>query len=56
MNPSDSIDTPRDDAGRDETMYATYVVGKLRRAEQEIRDGKGVTHEQAKKSLLKWLK
>lgn len=51
-----AIDALPDNAGLDEIMHAIYVVAKLRRAEQEVRDGKGISHEQAKKSLGKWLK
>lgn len=45
------IDTLPDTATMDDVMHAIYVKAKFRKGEQEIRDGKGIPHEQAKKRL-----
>jgi len=49
------IDTLADDATMDEIMHALYVSAKFRHGESEIRDGKGIEHEEAKRRLNKWL-
>jgi hypothetical protein len=43
-------------ASMDDIMYALYVHDKFRRGEREIRKGRGVTHEVARKRLQKWVK
>lgn len=48
------IDTLPEDAGLDEIMHALYVNTKFWRGEQEIREGKGVSHEEAKERMQKW--
>ncbi|MFC1849545.1 hypothetical protein ACFL27_04975 [candidate division CSSED10-310 bacterium] len=50
------IDTLPEDANLDQIMYALYVTRKFRKGAQEIEEGKGVTHEEAKRRLEKWLK
>ena len=50
------IDGLPSDASMDDIMYALYIKAKFERGEQEIRAGKGVPHEVAKKRLQKWLK
>ena len=49
------IDSLPEDAGLDEIMHALYVNTKFQRGEREIREGKGVSHEQAKDRMKKWL-
>ncbi len=50
------IDSLPNDATMDDIVHALYVNVKFSRGEKEIRDGKGVTHEEAKRKLQKWLK
>lgn len=50
------IDTLPDGATLDDIIHALYVRAKFRRGEQEIRDGKGVTQEEAKRRLGQWVK
>ena len=50
------IDSLPDDATLDEIMHALYVNAKFQHGEQEIREGKGVPHEEAKQRLKKWLR
>lgn len=50
------IDNLPDDTTIDDVMHALYVQTKLERAEKSIQDGKGISHEEAKKRLQKWLK
>ena len=40
----------------DDVIHALYVHAKFQHGEQEIRQGKGVSHEDAKKRLRKWVK
>ena len=44
-----------DGASMDDVMHALYVVAKCRRGEREIREGKGIPHEEARQRLQKWL-
>jgi hypothetical protein len=50
------IDSLPDDASFDEIMHVLYVNAKSQHGEQEIREGKGVPHEEAKRRLKKWLR
>ena len=50
------IDALPDTATMDDIMHALYVRAKIARGEQEIRDGKGVPHDDAKQQLGKWVK
>lgn len=45
-----------DDVTLDDIIHALYVRAKFERGEREIRDGKGVPHEEARKKLQKWAK
>ena len=46
-----------DDASLDDIMHALYIRAKIERAEREIREGKGIPHEEARKRILeKWVK
>jgi predicted transcriptional regulator len=48
------IDSLPEDAGLDEIMHALYINAKFHKGEKEIREGKGVSHEEAKKRMKKW--
>jgi len=50
------IDSLPDDVTMDDIIHALYVNLKFARGEKEIREGKGVPHEDAKKRLEKWLR
>ena len=50
------IDALPADASMDDIMHALYLNAKFTRGEQEIREGKGIPHEQAKKRLQKWVR
>jgi len=43
------------EASLDDIQYHLYVLEKLQRGQKAIRDGHGVTHNQAKARLAKWL-
>ena len=43
-------------ATMDDIIHALYVHTKFRHGEQEIRQKKGISHEDAKKRLRKWVK
>ncbi len=43
-------------ATMDDIMHALYVQAKFQHGEQEIKQKKGVSHEEAKKRLRKWVK
>ena len=47
----DVIDALPADASMDDIIHALYLDAKFTRGEQEIRDGKGIPHEQAKERL-----
>lgn len=49
------IDTLPDEATMDDIIHALYVKTKFEHGEREIRDGEGVSHEEAKKRLQKWV-
>jgi hypothetical protein len=40
----------------DEIIHALYVHVKFSRGDKEIRKGKGISHEKAKKKLDRWLR
>jgi hypothetical protein len=39
----------------DDIMHALYVRAKFEKGEQEIRNGKGIAHKEAKRRLSKWV-
>jgi hypothetical protein len=43
------IDSLPDDTTMDDIIHALYITVKFSRGEREIRAGKGLTHEEAKK-------
>jgi len=50
------IDTLPDEATMDDIIHALYISTKFNHGEREIREGKGISHEEAKKRLQKWVK
>ena len=50
------IDALPDEASMDDVIHALYVRAKFAGGEEEIRQGRGVAHDQAKKRLQKWVK
>ena len=50
------IEALPEDASMDDIMRALYIRAKIEKAERSIEEGRGVTHEEAKKRLQKWLK
>ncbi len=50
------IDNLPEDSTMDDIMHVLYIQTKLERAENSVREGKGISHEEAKKILQKWLK
>ena len=50
------IDSLPDDATMDDIMHALYVRAKFEKGEREIREGKGIPHDEAKRRLNKWVK
>ncbi len=50
------IDTLPDGATIDDIIHALYINSKFKHGENEIREGKGLPHEDAKKKLQKWVK
>ena len=50
------IDILPEDATMDDIIHALYVNIKFDRGQQEILEGKGIPHEEAKRRLQKWLK
>jgi len=50
------IDALPDKATIDDIMYALYVKAKFDHGDREIRQGKGIPHDKAKKRLKKWVK
>ncbi len=43
-------------ATMDDVIHALYVHTKFQHGEQEIKQKKGISHEEAKKRLRKWVK
>jgi len=50
------IDTMPDDTTIDDIIHALYIKAKFDHGELQIREGKGVSHEEAKRRLQKWVK
>ncbi len=50
------IDNMPDDTTIDDIIHALYIQAKLERAEKSVSEGNGISHEDAKKRLQKWLK
>jgi len=39
----------------EDIQYHLYVLDKIQKGQDDIRDGKGITHEEAKSRLSKWI-
>lgn len=50
------IDSLPNDATMDDIIHALYINVRFSRGEKEVRQGKRVTHEDAKKRLEEWLR
>ena len=50
------IDTLPDNANMDDIIHLLDIRTKIEKSETEIRLGKGIPHNEAKKRLHKWLK
>ena len=50
------IDSLPDSATMDDVIHALYISVKFAHGEKEIRNGSGISHEDAKRELQKWLK
>ena len=50
------IDTLPDDTTLDDIIHALYIRAKFDHGEREIREGKGISQEEAKQRLKKWVK
>lgn len=44
-----------EDSTLEDIQYHLYVLEKVKRGQENIADGAGCTHEQAKERLAKWL-
>lgn len=49
-------DSLPNDATMDDIIHALYINVKFACGEEEIREGKGVPHEEAKRKLEQWLR
>jgi DNA-binding phage protein len=45
-----------DDSSYEDIQYHLYVLEKIKHGQASIAQGQGVSHEQARKRLSKWLK
>ena len=54
-NAKQVIDALPDEVSIDDIIHALYVKAKFDRGEQEIREGKGISHKEAKQRLQKWV-
>ncbi len=45
-----------EDATMDDIIHALYINTKFEHGEREIREGKGISHEEAKQRRQKWVK
>ena len=50
------IDTLPDEATMDDIIHALYIKTKFEHGEREIKEGKGISQEEAKLRLQKWVK
>lgn len=51
------IDTLPDEADMDTIIYTLYIKSKFEKGEREIKEGKGIPHDEVKKRLFeKWVK
>jgi len=50
------IDNLPNEVTMDDIMHALYIRTKFDHGERELREEKGISHEEAKRNLQKWLK
>jgi len=50
------VDALPDDASMDDVIHALYIRAKFEHGEREIRAGKGISHEAAKRRIRKWVR
>ncbi len=50
------IDSLPDDVTMDDVIHALYIRAKFEQGEDQIRRGEGVSHEQAKQRIQKWVR
>ena len=50
------IDALPDDASMDDIIQALYVREKYERGLREVREGRGIPHDEVKRQMQKWLK
>jgi len=50
------IDALPADVTMDDIMHALYIRAKCERADCQIEEGKGITHQEAKRRLRRWLR
>ncbi len=50
------VDALPDDASMDDVIDALYIRAKFEHGEREIRTGKGISHEAAKRRIRKWVR
>ena len=50
------LDNLPEDATLNDILYALYVRARAEQGLQEIRDGKGIPHEEVKREFQKWLR
>lgn len=50
------IDNLPHEATMDDIIHALYIRTKFDHGEREVREGKGISHEEAKRNLQKWVK
>ncbi len=48
------IDALPDDASMDDIIHALYIREKYERGLREVREGKGIPHEEVKRQMQKW--
>jgi predicted transcriptional regulator len=39
----------------EDIQYRLYILDKISKGQQDIRDGKGISHQEAKARLSKWI-
>ena len=50
------IDTLPEDTSMDGIIHALYVKAKFDKGESQVREGRGIPHEEARRRLRKWVK
>ncbi len=50
----DVIDKLPDESTLDDIIHALYIRAKFEHGESQIREGNGISHEEAMKKLQKW--